>query len=201
MPYKDICKKYNITEGIIGHLIERNNIPPRRFNQKYEIVNDHCEIYIRSHNRYLKCLIDIEDIERCKKVGIWSITKAGYVVNCKTKTYLHRFIMNCPDDMEVDHIHHNPLDNRKSELRLATSVQQKYNTKLRADNTSGHRGIYWDTERQKWHINIKNGDYRFTKRLDDYDEACRIVDEKFAEWHNDFLYKKDVINDEHINIK
>jgi hypothetical protein len=192
MSYKDMCNKYNIPQWKIDHIIERNNIPRRRFSQKYEIIDDHCEIYIKYHGDYKKCLIDIEDIDKCKSVGIWSITKAGYIVNCKKGIYLHRFIMNCPDNLEVDHIHHNLLDNRKSELRLSTSRQQKYNTKKRIDNTSGHRGIYWDKARQKWHINIKNGSERLHKRLDDFDEACRIVDEKYKEWHGEYKYKDEI---------
>ena len=129
MTYKDIANKYNIKQWQIDHIIARNNIQRRRFNQKYEIVDDHCEIYIRSHGNYVKCWIDIDDIDKCKSVGIWSLTKSGYVINCKSGIYLHRYVMNCPDDLEVDHKYHNLLDNRKSELRFADSSQQKFNTK------------------------------------------------------------------------
>lgn len=109
-------------------------------------------------------------------------------MNCKNNLYLHRFIINCPDDLEVDHIYHNLLDNRKSQLRITTSIQQKYNTKLRIDNTSGHRGLYWDKERQKWHVSIKNGNEHIHKRFDDYNEACKFIDNKFDEWHGEYKY-------------
>ena len=121
------------------------------------------------------------------------MTKAGYVINCKTGIYLHRFIMNANDEIEVDHIFHNPLDNRRNNLRFATSTQQKFNTKLRSDNTSGHRGIYWDKERSKWHVNISNRGTRITKRFDNYDDAVEFTDEIFKKWHEEFLYKQKVI--------
>lgn len=194
MSYKDICNKYSITHSQLSKLIERNNIPRRRFTQKYEIVDDHCEIYIKKNNGFVKCLIDIEDAEKCKSVGIWSLTKSGYVVNCKNKIYLHRFVMDCPDDTEVDHKFHNLLDNRKSQLRFADSSQQKFNTKTRIDNKSGHRGISWATGRKKWFVNISCRGKRITKRFDDYQEACDFVDRQQELWYGDYKYDSNSVN-------
>lgn len=191
----ELYNKYGVHYETINKWLKRYNIPDNytgRFSQRYEIFEElrYAKIYIKNNGSYVECLIDIEDVEKCKFFGIWSLTKAGYVVNCKTGVYLHRYVMDAPNDIEVDHIYHNNLDNRKSQLRLATSRQQKFNEKLRSDNKSGHRGIYWDTERNKWHVNIKNGDTRITKRFDDYNEACNFCDMIFEEWHGEFLYKE-----------
>ena len=55
------------------------------------------------------------------------------------KIYMHRHILG--DVKEVDHINRNTLDNRRSNLRSATSTQNKHNTDTRLDNTSGIKGV------------------------------------------------------------
>lgn len=160
-----------------------------RFYQKYEIRQDYAEIYIKSKNSFVVALIDVEDVERCKKVGIWSLTKDGYIINCKSGQYLHRLIMNCPKGLEVDHIFHNTLDNRKKYLRISNSSQQKMNTKLRKDNNSGHRGVYYDKSRNTWNVNIRNKEKRISRRFNDYDSAVAYCEEKMQELHGEFQYK------------
>jgi hypothetical protein len=54
-----------------------------------------------------------------------------------------------PSD-EIDHIDGDRSNNRISNLRPATSKQNKENTSIRSTNTSGHKGVHWDKSRQKW---------------------------------------------------
>lgn len=67
--------------------------------------------------------------------------------------HLHRLIMNPPPGFEVDHIHHNGLDNRRSELAVVTRSVNMLN---RRGNPGGkaarskHRGVHWFKEQQKW---------------------------------------------------
>ena len=189
MPIKEICKKYNISDWDLYDYMKANNIPNRRYNQKYKLYDDYAEIYIRKGRDYVKALIDIEDVERCKEIGIWSLTNAGYVMNCKKDIYLHRFIMNASSDIEIDHINHNPLDNRKSQLREATSSQQKMNTKKRIDNTSGHRGVYFDKSRGTWNININFSGMSFRKRYKTKEEAFKKADEIYDKYFGEFKCK------------
>lgn len=185
--------KYNIHYSTIKHWLIKRNIPENntsRFYQHYEIKDGYAEIYIKSNGGYVKALIDTEDVEKCKAIGIWSITKDGYVVNCKTKIYLHRFVMDCPDNKEVDHIYHNLLDNRKSQLRLATSSQQKMNTHIRKDNKSGYRGVYYDKQRGTWNVHLKNGNQRICKRFKNFDDAVNFCEEKKVEIQKEFQYKE-----------
>jgi hypothetical protein len=69
--------------------------------------------------------------------------------------YMHRLIMDAPEGVEVDHINHNRLDNRRSNLRLCNSHQNKLNMKLRSDNTTGHKGLRWRDDVKSWRVNVK----------------------------------------------
>ncbi|HEX3401933.1 MAG TPA: HNH endonuclease [Acetobacteraceae bacterium] len=51
---------------------------------------------------------------------------------------------------EIDHINGDPSDNRWANLRLATSSNQKMNARLRPDNTSGIKGVWYDKRRSAW---------------------------------------------------
>lgn len=54
----------------------------------------------------------------------------------------------------VDHINLNGLDNRRGNLRLCTDGQNKANGRIRRDNTSGYRGVYWNASANKWQAYI-----------------------------------------------
>jgi hypothetical protein len=63
---------------------------------------------------------------------------------------MHRFINRTPDGLLTDHKNWNKLDNRRSNLVTATESQNRYNTPLRSDNTSGHKGISWYKQTSRW---------------------------------------------------
>src|SRR5436305_413040 len=87
-------------------------------------------------------LIDAEDLDRVSG-RVWSVSVWGYATRQEHgKTmYLHRVVMNAPDDLEVDHINHNRLDCRKENLRLATCQQNRRNMSRPSHNTSGFKGV------------------------------------------------------------
>lgn len=55
---------------------------------------------------------------------------------------------------QVDHINLDRSDNRISNLRAATSSENKCNTKAKSTNTSGFKGVCWHKQRSRWHAQI-----------------------------------------------
>ncbi len=76
---------------------------------------------------------------------------SGNLTGCK---YLHRLIMNAPEGMNIDHINHDPLDNRKKNLRICTQQENMFNQRMRIDNKSGYVGVHWHPESKKWRARI-----------------------------------------------
>lgn len=55
---------------------------------------------------------------------------------------LHRLVMGNPQNAHVDHLNHNPRENRKQNLRIVNRNQNMANAKKRKDNTSGVKGFH-----------------------------------------------------------
>ncbi|MGL4320785.1 MAG: hypothetical protein ACRCS3_07975 [Paracoccaceae bacterium] len=65
-------------------------------------------------------------------------------------TLLHRAILPAPSAKHIDHISGDGLDNRRANIRAASPMQNSQNQKLRKDNTSGFKGVYWNKLRRAW---------------------------------------------------
>ncbi len=57
---------------------------------------------------------------------------------------------------QLDHIDRNPLNNRIENLRTADDSQQEANKSIRSDNKSGFRGVFWNSQKEKWQAKIKH---------------------------------------------
>lgn len=101
----------------------------------YFIGDNGIAIFVRPKSgKALWTFIDKEDFDKVNSLpNTWGVNKSGsnllYVIGTANGiTYsLHRFIMNCPAGMVVDHINHDTLDNRKSNLRIVTPYENSQN--------------------------------------------------------------------------
>ena len=93
-----------------------------------------------------------------KKAGY--LNKQGYViVKIKSKPYKeHRlvFLMHYGYLPKIiDHIDGNKSNNNIYNLREASNKQNIQNSKLRKDNKSGIKGVYWYPSRNKWLVQLR----------------------------------------------
>lgn len=106
--------------------------------------------------------IELEDADRCEKYT-WGVMRARrnkyngkdvgyenyyYASSCKCKKetghhLLHRYIMNAPKNMLVDHIDRDTHNMRKSNMRLCDRITNSINKKMPRHNSSGYRGVLW----------------------------------------------------------
>ncbi len=100
---------------------------------------------------------------------------------------LHRVIMLPPKGYDVDHINGDGLDNRRCNLRIATRSQNNMNARTRADNKSGHRGVFWRSDRNRRiaYINA-NGKRKYLGAFKDQNAACAARQAASAELHGEF---------------
>ena len=101
---------------------------------------------------------------------------------------MHRVIMGLPTGLHVDHINGDGLDNRRSNLRVATPHQNAVNSKARTGNfTSRYRGVCLCAGKTRWEATIYINHQRirlgwFVSEV----EAARAYDAKAREIFGEF---------------
>ena len=143
-----------------------------------------------------RSIIDDEDFKRVSQYK-WHFHSTGYAFtharNTKDKKLrLHRFILNPPKTILIDHINRDKLDNRKENLRFATKQQNGMNSgKKRKFTSSIYKGVQLDKRAvQKnypsiWVARLANkhlGHYQTEK------DAAKAYDLKAKELFGEFAY-------------
>lgn len=133
--------------------------------------------------------VDNADFDRVKGIN-WSL-RGNYVWN-ETKGSLHRFIMNCPKSLEVDHINNqDTLNHRRSNLRLCTKSQNMSNRRSGSNSSSKFKGVVWDKSRGMWKVGITvNNKDHFIGRFKSEEEAAKAYIDKALQLHKEFAYTK-----------
>ena len=167
---KNICKVDGCGKFVHGHGYCRMHLdrfkkygdPLHRRQRDPNVIvlyDDYAEIilYDINNEECARTIIDLDDVNKVKDIK-WCMIGNGYVGNSHNKSigFLHRFLMDCPEDMVVDHWNHNKLDNRKSNLRICTNKENAHNQSKRDDNPSGYKGVYIDKNGYHAQICIDN---------------------------------------------
>lgn len=96
---------------------------------------------------------------------------------------MHGFLL--PEASEVDHKNRNPLDNRRANLRPATTSENAMNRGLRKDNRSGVKGVNFQCN--KWHASIRfKGKTKHLGHYASFQDAVSARKIAEAEFHGEF---------------
>lgn len=129
----------------------------KKDSNQYIQQEEYCILKIQYKDIWYDFIIDTDDIERVqkyhwrtshKKNKVYAVT--GQNKNGQKQIYLHKYILNkeVPDGCEIDHINSNSFDNRKSNLRIVTRLENIQNVNVRKESKTQIRGI---TYHPNWH--------------------------------------------------
>ena len=106
---------------------------------------------------------------------------------------LHALIMNTPKGMFTDHINGDPLDNRRSNLRICTVSENNRNAPNHRDGTSGYKGVCYikdcPSRIKRWRAVVNYNKKAFYLGIfATAEEAARAYDAKALELHGEYAY-------------
>ena len=165
----------------------------------FESIIETITLTIRKRNGEIHYVIfDYDDYDIIKtRVGKICIGNHGYACgydknNNMRQILLHRLILEdrLTQDTEIDHKNNNPLDNRRTNLRLCSSQENKRNRK-KFNNCSRFKGVYHHKATGKWQAQYTLNSRTYYIGLYDndedagraYDNAIRNIFKTFARYN------------------
>src|SRR5574343_411505 len=92
-----------------------------------------------------------------RKCGIWYATRNIRKDGKVRIIPMHRVILNTPKGMDTDHINGDGLDNRRSNLRSCTHMENicNPNRSLSPTKSSRFKGVYWHKGEKIWRAKLR----------------------------------------------
>jgi hypothetical protein len=139
------------------------------------IIGEKTIIYaLNTDGNIYECAIDTEDLDLLDTKHIIRCFQRpeDYTPYCKIRCekngkdmYIHRLVMNCPENKIIDHIDRNGTNNCKSNLIITDHKQNMLNKRVAKNNVLGIKNI-----------SMSNGKYvlNFTRQFDTLEMAIEV---------------------------
>lgn len=189
--FKCRCECGNESDIIANNLTKGNSTTcgcSHRIFNDFKIHEDYAEIFTSNGKSFY---VDLDDFDKVSQYT-WHFKEQyveGWVEDKDIE--LHRFIMDCPDGMDVDHVGGDgtEYDNRKSNLRIATKSENAWNQKLQKNNKSGVTGVFWDKKVGKWRTHITVNKKRINLGYySDFELAVKARKEAEKKYFGEYAY-------------
>ena len=180
---KNLCDRHYMQIHKFGRILERTHLDPNEYVIDF---NKNCyEIYLydKKYNHIASALVDAEDIHKIIFYK-WHLSCGCAITKINNKNVLlHRLILDCPKELDVDHINHNRLDNKRNNIRICTTTQNSQNKKC--------LGISFHIRIKKWQTYIiVNGKYRHLGYFKTKQEALRVRHKAEKKYFGEFAYRR-----------
>lgn len=183
-----LCRKHYDQQYKYGKIFDRTRFDSNEIN----IKDTYAEIILYNQQNQIKAktLIDIDDIEKIKNIK-WSYDHE-YVSHKEQgfKIYLHRLIMDFPNDLYIDHINGNPLDNRKENLRTCKQYQNCMNKHKTTNQYTDIIGVHWRKEKEVWEAVIfENGNRHYLGKSKNINDVIKLRKEAEQKYYGEYAPK------------
>lgn len=144
-------------------------------------------------------LVDDEDYEMLMRWkwqakhhhdDVWYARHNTYEAGKKRASLImHRVILGVTDPkVQVDHINHDGLDNRRSNIRICANGENPRNVrKTKSRTSSRYKGITWSKSQNAWTARVQvNGERFFLGYFASEDDAGEAYNRAAEEKHKEF---------------
>lgn len=173
-----------------GEIVTRNRLSPNEI-----IINDNnCEIVLYNTLGYEvgRTILDLQDkplVENHK----WYLDNSGYAttrISRNKQMRMHNILIPRENGKEIDHVDRNPLNNKRSNLRLCSHMENMWNAK-RKNNKYGCVGIRPICDGNKWQATITSNYKRYhLGTFKTKEEAIKARTIKEIELHKHLIEKE-----------
>jgi AP2 domain. len=134
-------------------------------------------------------LVDDEDYEMLVAYGTWRIASGVYagMMRGGRTILMHRVILGPQAGQEIDHINMDGLDNRRSNLRLATKSQNGIHRPKPRPSASRYKGVGWWRRDSCWRVKIGHGG-RHVGYFANEDDAAHAYDAEAIRTYGAFAW-------------